>query len=80
MINEVDAKSKISICKSAISASEEADAVLVLTEWPEYALIDWEKVSKKMIQPAWIFDSRSILDSEKVRKAKLNFWRVGDGA
>ena len=33
-----------------------------------------------MIQPAWIFDSRSILDSEKVKNAELNLWRVGDGS
>ena len=59
---------------------EDAYAVLVLTEWPEYALIEWEEEAKKMIEPAWIFDSRSIVDVEKVKKAELNFWRVGDGS
>ena len=32
-----------------------------------------------MRKPAWVFDSRSILEPDKVRKAGLNFWRVGDG-
>ena len=59
---------------------DDAYAVLVLTEWPEYALVNWEKEAKKMIQPAWIFDSRSIVDIEKVKKAELNLWRVGDGS
>ena len=59
---------------------DDAYAVLILTEWPEYGLINWEEVAEKMIQPAWIFDSRSIIDSEKVKKAELNLWRVGDGS
>ena len=59
---------------------EDAYAVLVLTEWPQYSIINWKKIAKKMIQPGWIFDSRSILDSEEVKNAELNLWRVGDGS
>ena len=59
---------------------EDAYAVLVLTEWPQYSMINWKKIAKKMIQPGWIFDSRSILDSEEVKNAELNLWRVGDGS
>ena len=59
---------------------DDAYAVIVLTEWPEYGLINWEEKSQRMIQPAWIFDARSIVDSDKVKKAELNLWRVGDGS
>ena len=68
------------IYSSNLEIFDDAYAVLVLTEWPQYSFINWEEVSKKMIQPAWIFDSRSILDSEKVKNAELNLWRVGDGS
>ena len=61
-------------------AINKADAIVVLTEWQEYVSIDWEKVSKKMRKPAWVFDSRSILNGEKVKESGLNFWRVGDGS
>ncbi|MBO8232422.1 nucleotide sugar dehydrogenase [Prochlorococcus marinus str. MU1402] len=63
-----------------IEIFEDAYAVLVLTEWPQYSMINWKKIAKKMIQPGWIFDSRSILDSEEVKNAELNLWRVGDGS
>ncbi len=59
---------------------DNAYAVLVLTEWPDYASLNWKEIAKKMIQPAWIFDSRSIVDAEKVKDAELNLWRVGDGS
>ena len=56
-----------------------AHAVLMLTEWEEYKNIDWENISKKMVNPAWVFDARSITEPNKVEKANLNLWRVGDG-
>ena len=56
-----------------------ADAVLVLTEWVDYTNINWDKVSKIMRKPSWIFDTRSIIEPGKVIKTGLNFWRLGDG-
>ena len=61
------------------SCSEGADAIVVLTEWEEYSLIDWENISKRMRKPSWVFDSRSIISQKEVIKANLNFWRIGDG-
>ncbi len=56
-----------------------SDAILLLTEWNEYTKINWQKVAKIVRKPAWVFDSRSIIDYEEVKKAGLSFWRIGDG-
>ena len=56
-----------------------ADAVVILTEWDIYKTINWEEVSKFMRRPAWIFDTRSILNSLDYEKSDLNFWQIGDG-
>ncbi len=61
-------------------ACNSADAVLILTEWHEYSEIDWRMIAKNMRRPAWVFDARSIANSNEVLKAGLNFWRVGDGS
>ena len=55
------------------------DAVVVLTEWEIYSNLDWEEASKKMKSPGWVFDSRLIVDEEKVINSGLSFWRVGVG-
>ncbi len=65
--------------ESLENAFEQADAVLVLTEWAEYKKIDWKDVSNKMRKPSWLFDSRSIIDPKKVENTNINFWRIGDG-
>ena len=53
---------------------------MILTEWEDFRKLDWKQIAKIMIPPAWIFDSRSIVNAENIRKAKLNLWRVGDGS
>ena len=58
---------------------ENLDAVIVLTEWNIYSNIEWEKVSKKMRSPGWVFDSRLIVDEKRVKSSGLSFWRVGVG-
>ena len=67
-------------CSDIYEVFLETDAVLVLTEWREYSSINWEIVSQKMRKPSWIFDARSILDPEKIKKFDLNLWRIGDGS
>ena len=65
--------------KNLKSAFQNADAVVVLTEWDEYANINWNEASSKMRQPSWVFDVRSIVDPQEVMNSGINFWRIGDG-
>ncbi len=55
------------------------DAVLILTEWIEYKKINWKDASKVMRKPAWLFDSRSIIEPQQILNTDINFWRIGDG-
>ena len=55
------------------------DALVILTEWEEYSKINWNLVANWMNSPGWVFDSRSIVDTNKILNNGLNLWRVGDG-
>ena len=50
-----------------------------LTEWDEYKEINWKCYEDKMNKPAWVFDTRSILNSDSVIKSGINYWRLGVG-
>ena len=41
---------------------------------------DWTKIAPQMRKPAWIFDTRSILDMDEVKENGINIWQVGCGA
>ena len=58
---------------------KDADAVILLTQWEDYFNLDWEKIFSLMRKPAWIFDTRSILDKKSLIKLGFNFWGLGDG-
>ena len=56
-----------------------AYAVIILTEWEEYRKLNWKSIAKKMVPPAWVFDSRSIVNTDEVQNAGLRLWRLGNG-
>ena len=44
------------------------DAGIFITEWEEFQNLDWTKIAPQMRKPAWIFDTRSILDMDEVKE------------
>ena len=65
---------------SVEDAVEGADAVVLLTEWSQYKSLDWQDLSRRMRRPAWVFDSRTIVNPDQVRSAGLRLWCVGNGS
>ena len=66
--------------KSIYKSAEGCDALVIMTEWDEFKLIDWVNISKIMRSPAWIFDTRSIINRELVKNCGLNIWSIGCGS
>ena len=58
-------------------AVEGAHAVAVLTEWPQFAELDYEAIHESMIKPAFIFDGRNILDHRRLHAIGFNVYAVG---
>ena len=56
-----------------------ADGVLVLTEWQLYHDLNWPALADRMRKPAWVFDTRAVVDPAQIKAAGLSLWRVGDG-
>ena len=61
------------------AAAAGADALVLLTEWQQFAEIDWPQVAAVMRQPAWLFDARAKADAAPARAAGLQVWTVGEG-
>ena len=56
---------------------KDAHAIIILTEWQEYSKIKWLDKEDSLRKPAWIFDTRSIIDIEEIKKTKIKLWRLG---
>ena len=63
-------------CTSALSACEGADALAVLTEWPEFALISPQDVLERLSQPA-VVDGRNVLNPSAWKELGFEYRGVG---
>jgi UDP-N-acetyl-D-mannosaminuronic acid dehydrogenase len=64
---------------SAEAAWDGADAVLVITNHPEYAKLDLSARLTAMHRPAVLFDSWRILDEDAARRAGVRYAGIGYG-
>uniref|UniRef100_A0A4W5QN11 UDP-glucose 6-dehydrogenase n=1 Tax=Hucho hucho TaxID=62062 RepID=A0A4W5QN11_9TELE len=53
----------VTIVTDPYKACENAHAIVICTEWDMFTELDYERIHKAMLKPAFIFDGRRILDS-----------------
>jgi UDPglucose 6-dehydrogenase len=66
----------VEIKGSALDAVEGADAAVLVTEWPEFAELDWTEAAGRMANPLLI-DGRNFLDAEAIRAAGITYDGIG---
>jgi len=69
--------SKVEFELDPYKAAEGAHAIAVLTEWDEYRDLDYERIYKSMVKPAFIFDGRNILDHQQLYEMGFNVYSIG---
>ena len=66
----------VEMADSAEAALEGADAAVLVTEWPEFADLDWASVGGSMTS-AVVIDGRNYLDGNVLRKAGFIYEGIG---
>lgn len=67
---------RIGYAKDEFEACIDADALLVVTEWPEFRMPNF-KVVEKLLKSKTIFDGRNIYDPEEMRDLGFNYYSIG---
>ncbi|MGJ1359032.1 nucleotide sugar dehydrogenase [Sphingobacterium siyangense] len=68
----------LKISNDPYSAIQDAYAIAIMTEWDEFKVYDWELIKTLMKRPAFVFDGRRILDSEKMDKMGFEYYTIGE--
>jgi UDPglucose 6-dehydrogenase len=68
--------SGIEFAGSALEALDQADACIVVTEWPEFGELDWKAAAGRMAGQI-VIDGRNCVDPEAVRSAGLLYEGIG---
>lgn len=56
--------------------AQEADVLLILTEWEEFRMLDWERVRQLMARPL-VMDGRNLLNPSKMRGLGFEYYSFG---
>ena len=66
----------ISYCTDMYDTLNKADALLVVTEWPEFRVPDFDEVNKRLNKKV-LFDGRNIFDAADMKKLGYDYYCIG---
>jgi UDPglucose 6-dehydrogenase len=67
---------KVSFVEDEYAAVEGASAMVLMTEWPEFRLPDWDEIKKRMKEPT-VFDGRNIYEPATLREKGFTYVGIG---
>jgi UDPglucose 6-dehydrogenase len=67
----------VRICATPQEALDGADGAVLVTEWPEFAELDWENEVKKLMKTPLLVDGRNFLDRDALTAAGFTYEGVG---
>ena len=70
--------SKLTLVDSVDAALDNADALVLVTEWPEFNTLDFNQVKKALRYPV-VIDGRNMFEPKKVTAAGLTYLTIGRG-
>lgn len=69
-------KDQVEWCNDPVTAAAGADAVALLTDWPQYSTLPFRKIAATMNNPI-IFDGRNCLNREVMRETGFQYYPMG---
>jgi len=67
---------KITYAKNSYNALENADSLIIVTEWNEFRTPDFDKI-KTLLNESLIFDGRNLYDPQKMREKQFTYYSIG---
>ena len=69
-------RAKFEASDSALLAAKDADALLIVTEWPEFRSVNLDELKAALREPL-VFDGRNIFEPAKMKAAGFEYYGIG---
>jgi UDPglucose 6-dehydrogenase len=66
----------VTLVEDEYAAVEHASAVVLMTEWPEFRLPDWDQIKPRMASPV-VFDGRNIYSPDVLTSRGYTYYGIG---
>ena len=70
----------VSLATDLYDCTQDAQATVLMTEWPEIVGADWERIASITRLPRFLFDGRNALDPSRMQNLGFQYRGVGRGA
>jgi len=77
-LEEIQLHREFKFCRDPYEVAEGSDAVVMVTEWPEYRQLDFELMRTKMKRPI-LFDAKNMLDDRLLTMKGFKYFGIGRG-
>jgi UDPglucose 6-dehydrogenase len=67
---------KVEFCSDKYETLVDADGLIVVTEWPEFRVLNYSVLEKLMLEKV-IFDGRNIYDSQELQEHGFTYYSIG---
>jgi UDPglucose 6-dehydrogenase len=71
-----DLKDTVTYAENSYEALENADALIVITEWSEFKLPDWNRITTALKKPV-VFDGRNIYKNKEMKEMGYTYYGIG---
>lgn len=75
---ELATHNEFEVCSEPYAVAKDSDALVLVTEWPEFKELDFARIRSLMKRPVFI-DAKNLLDDEKMGKEGFIYLGVGRG-
>jgi len=75
-IRELELCPGVRLADSALNAVRDAEALVLATEWPDFAAVDFVEVHRQMHTPI-VFDGRNLLDPNTMSNLGFQYYSIG---
>jgi UDPglucose 6-dehydrogenase len=72
-----DLEDRVQFEPDPYAAARDAHALAIMTEWNLYRELDYGRIFKAMVQPAFLFDGRNLLDHAALHAIGFNVYPIG---
>lgn len=76
---EIRGHSEFQFCADPYEAARESDALVLITDWPQFKELDFDRVKAQMRRPL-LLDARNMLNSQEMTQKGFHYWGIGRGS
>jgi len=76
-ISLTDLEDRVKVYRNTDNLFDSAHAIVIVTEWDQFKVYDYSVIKSVMLEPAFIFDGRNVLNASDIKSIGFQYFGIG---